>query len=150
VVDRRSVQQLPLNGRMLVDLMLTVPGAHASMGAQEGDTNALYWRPGQRSAVRIGGTRPNANYFLLDGATNTDPTFNTQNFSASPDAVQEFQIEIGSYSADMGGAGGGQVNVITRSGSSRFHGSVYEIPAQWLAGCTLVQSDGWHQPSRAE
>ena len=51
---------------------------------------------------------------------NIDPTFNTQNFSASPDAVQEFQIEIGSYSANMGGVSGGQVNVITRSGSSRF------------------------------
>jgi hypothetical protein len=126
VVDRHSVEQLPLNGRMLTDLMLTVPGAHVSMGAQTGDTNALYWRPGQRSAVSIGGTRPNANYFLLDGATNTDPTFNAQNFSASPDAVQEFQIEIGSYSADMGGAGGGQVNIITRSGSSHFHGSAYE------------------------
>lgn len=126
VVDRRSVQQLPLNGRMLIDLMLTVPGAHVSHGAQTGDMNPLYWRPGQRSAVSIGGTRPNANYFLLDGATNTDPTFNTQNLSASPDVVQEFQIEVGSYSADMGGAGGGQVNVVTRSGSSSFHGTVYE------------------------
>src|SRR5579885_3459771 len=126
VVDRRSVQQLPLNGRMLIDLMLTVPGAHISHGAQTGDMNPLYWRPGQRSAVSIGGTRPNANYFLLDGATNTDPTFNTQNLSASPDVVQEFQIEIGSYSADMGGAGGGQVNVVTRSGSSTFHGTAYE------------------------
>jgi hypothetical protein len=127
VVDRRSVQQLPLNGRMLVDLMLTVPGSHISHGAQTGDMNPLYWRPGQRSAVSIGGTRPNANYFLLDGATNTDPTFNTQNFSASPDVVQEFQIEIGSYSAEMGGAGGGQVNVVTRSGTSSFHGTAYEF-----------------------
>jgi hypothetical protein len=126
VVDQRSVSQLPLNGRMLVDLMLTVPGAHLSHGAQSGDMNALYWRPGQRSAVSIGGSRPNGNYFLLDGATNTDPTFNTQNFSASPDAVQEFQVQIGSYSAEMGGAGGGQVNIITRSGSSQFHGTVYE------------------------
>ncbi|HEX3436024.1 MAG TPA: carboxypeptidase regulatory-like domain-containing protein [Pseudacidobacterium sp.] len=127
VVDRRSVQQLPLNGRMLIDLMLTVPGAHISHGAQTGDMNTLYWRPGQRSAVSLGGTRPNANYFLLDGATNTDPTFNTQNLSASPDAVQEFQIEIGNYSADMGGAGGGQVNVVTRSGTSTFHGTGYEF-----------------------
>ena len=126
VVDRRSVQQLPLNGRMLIDLMLLVPGAHISHGAQTGDMNPLYWRPGQPSAVSIGGTRPNANYFLLDGATNTDPTFNTQNLSESPDAVQEFQIQIGSYSAEMGGAGGGQVNVVTRSGSSQFHGAAYE------------------------
>src|SRR5579885_2917147 len=126
VVDQKSVDSLPLNGRMLIDLVLTVPGAHVSHGAATGDMNPLYWRPGQRSAVSIGGSRPNANYFLLDGATNTDPTFNTQNLSASPDVVQEFQIEIGSYSADMGGAGGGQVNVVTRSGSSTFHGTAYE------------------------
>jgi len=127
VVDQRAVAQLPLNGRMLVDLMLTVPGAHMSHGAQAGDMNPLYWRPGQRSAISVGGNRPNSNYFLLDGATNTDPTFNTQNFSASPDAVEEFQVQIGSYSAEMGGAGGGQVNIVTRSGGTHLHGTAYEF-----------------------
>ncbi|HEU5457541.1 MAG TPA: carboxypeptidase regulatory-like domain-containing protein, partial [Terracidiphilus sp.] len=126
VVDHHAINSLPLNGRMLIDLVLTVPGAHISHGAGTGDMNPLYWRPGQRSAVSIGGDRPNANYFLLDGATNTDPTFNTQNISASPDAVQEFQVEIGSYSADMGGGGGGQINIITRSGTANFHGAAYE------------------------
>ncbi|HET6862494.1 MAG TPA: carboxypeptidase-like regulatory domain-containing protein, partial [Pyrinomonadaceae bacterium] len=87
VVEPTSVRNLPLNGRMLIDLVLTVPGAHESHGAQAGDMSALYWRPGQRSAVSISGNRPNANYFLLDGATNTDPTFNTLNFSPSPDSV---------------------------------------------------------------
>ena len=127
VVDQRSVDSLPLNGRMLIDLVLTVPGAHISHGAATGDMNPLYWRPGQRSAVSIGGSRPNGNYFLLDGATNTDPTFSTQNLSASPDAVQEFQVQTGSYSADMGGAGGGQINIVTRSGSGKFHGAAYEF-----------------------
>ena len=77
--------------------------------------------------LSIGGNRPNANYFLLDGATNTDPTFNTQTLNPSPDTVQEFQVEIGSYSAEMGGAGGGQINIATRSGTSAFHGTVYEF-----------------------
>src|SRR6185437_3398670 len=126
VVDQQSVQSLPLNGRMLIDLVLTVPGAHISNGAGTGDVNPLYWRPGQRSAVSIGGSRPNANYFLLDGATNTDPTFNTQNLSASPDAVQEFQVQTSSYLAEMGGAGGGQINIVTRSGTSQLHGTAYE------------------------
>ena len=127
VVDQRAVDSLPLNGRMLIDLVSTVPGAHVSHGASTGDMSSLYWRPGQRSAVSIGGSRPNANYFLLDGSTNTDPTFSTQNLSPSPDAVQEFQVQTGSYSAEMGGAGGGQINIVTRSGSSRFHGTAYEF-----------------------
>src|ERR1035437_3622481 len=127
VVDQRSVDSLPLKGRMLIDLVLTVPGAHISHGPSPGDMSSLYWRPGQRSAVSIGGSRSNANYFLLDGATNTDPTFSTQNLSPSPDAVQEFEVQTSSYSAEMGGAGGGQINIVTRSGSSRFHGTAYEF-----------------------
>ena len=127
VVDTTAVRNLPLNGRMLIDLVLTVPGTHEAHGAQAGDMSPLYWRPGQRSAVSIGGNRPNANYFLLDGATNTDPTFNTLNLSPSPDSVQEFKVQTGSYSAELGGAGGGQINIVTRSGSNEFHGTAYEF-----------------------
>src|SRR2546427_1612403 len=127
VVEPAAIQQLPLNGRMLIDLVLTVPGAHEGHGAQTGDMNPLYWRPGQRSAVSIGGNRPNANYYLLDGTTNTDPTFNTLNLSPSPDAVEEFKVQTGSYSAEMGGAGGGQIKIVTRSGSNAFHGTAYDF-----------------------
>jgi len=127
VVEPTSIRNLPLNGRMLIDLVLSVPGAHESHGAQAGDMSPLYWRPGQRSAVSIGGNRPNANYFLLDGATNTDPTFNTLNFSPSPDTVQEFKVQTGSYAAEMGGAGGGQINIVTRTGTNQFHGTGYEF-----------------------
>src|SRR6185503_15217120 len=127
VVEPTSVQNLPLNGRMLIDLVLTVPGAHEGHGAQTGDMSPLYWRPGQRSAISVSGNRPNANYFLLDGATNTDPTFNTLNLSPSPDSVQEFKVQTGSYSAEMGGAGGGQINIVTRTGANDFHGTGYEF-----------------------
>jgi hypothetical protein len=127
VIEPRSIRELPLNGRMLLDLAIIVPGSHMSHGAQTGETNPLYWRPGQRSAISVGGNRPNANYFLLDGVSNTDPTFNTQNLSLSPDAVQEFKVQTSSYLAEMGGAGGGQVNIVTRSGSSQFHGTAYEF-----------------------
>jgi hypothetical protein len=127
VIEPVAVRELPLNGRMLLDLALTVPGSHMSHGAQSGDTSPLYWRPGQRSALSIGGNRPNANYFLLDGTTNTDPTFNTLNLSPSPDAVQEFKVQTGSYSAELGGAGGGQINIVTKTGTREFHGTTYEF-----------------------
>ena len=142
VVEPTSIRDLPLNGRMLVDLVLTVPGAHVGFGAQTGSTNPLYWRPGQRSAVVIGGARPNANFFLLDGATNTDPTFNTQNLSPSPDAIREFQVETSSYTADMGGAGGGQINIVTHSGSSQLHGTVYEFLRNGAMDASTFESMG--------
>src|SRR6185437_8125183 len=127
VVESQSVHQLPLNGRMLLDLVLTVPGSHTGHGAQTGSMNTLYWRPGQASSLTIGGNRPNANYFLIDGAVNTDPTFNTQNLSPSPDAVREFQVQTGAYSAELGGGGGGQVNIVTKGGTSQLHGTAYEF-----------------------
>jgi hypothetical protein len=142
VVEPTSIRELPLNGRMLIDLVLTVPGAHLGFGAQTGSTNPLYWRPGQRSAVVIGGARPNANFFLLDGATNTDPTFNTQNLSLSPDAVKEFQVETSSYTADLGGAGGGQINIVTHSGSSQFHGTAYEFLRNGAMDASTFESMG--------
>ena len=142
VIEPQSIRELPLNGRMLIDLVLTVPGAHVGFGAQTGATNPLYWRPGQRSAVVIGGARPNANFFLLDGATNTDPTFNTQNLSLSPDAVREFQVETSSYTADMGGAGGGQINIVTHSGSNQYHGTLYEFFRNGALDATTFASMG--------
>ena len=142
VVEPTSIENLPLNGRMLIDLVLTVPGAHVSHGAQTGSMNPLYWRPGQRSAVSVGGSRPNGNYFLLDGTSNTDPTFNTQNFSPSPDAVQEFKVDTSSYSAEMGGAGGGQINIVTKSGTNSYHGTVYEFLRNGFMDATSFDSMG--------
>jgi hypothetical protein len=126
VVDQQQVAKLPLNGRQFLELALLVPGVHTSHGAQTGSTSALYWRPGQNSAISISGGRPNSNSYLLDGTTNTDPAFNTYVISLPPDSIQEFQIETGTYTAELGGAGTGQVNVVTKSGGSRLHGAAYE------------------------
>jgi len=126
VIDRRQVAELPLNGRQFLELALLVPGAHTSHGAQMGDMSPLYWRPGQNSAITISGGRPNANVYLLDGTVNTDPSFNTFVISPPPDAIREFQIQTGTYTADLGGAGTGQINVVTRSGTTKLTGSLYE------------------------
>src|SRR5262249_59858346 len=65
-----------------------------------------------------------------------------QNLSPSPDAVKEFQVEASSYTADMGGAGGGQINIVTHSGSSRFHGTVYEFLRNSAMDATAFGSMG--------
>ncbi len=127
VIEPSMVHNLPLNGRHLLDLALLAPGTHQGSGAQTGSANPLYWRPQQNSALVVGGGRPNSNYFLLDGSTDTDPTFNTQALSPSPDAVEEFKVQTGSYSAEFGDAGGAQVNIVTRSGGNQIHGEAYEF-----------------------
>jgi hypothetical protein len=128
VIDPTLTDQLPLDGRRILDLATLAPTALPSMdmGAQAGNVNPLYWRPGQDSGITVGGARPNANYYLLDGTTDTDPTFVTLSLSPSPDAIQEFKVQTGSYSAEFGGAGGAQINMITRSGTNQLHGTLYE------------------------
>jgi hypothetical protein len=125
VIGERQVAQLPLNGRQFLELALLVPGAHTSHGAQMGDMSPLYWRPGQSSALSIAGARPNSNVYLLDGTVNTDPSFNTFVISLPPDSIREFQIQTGTYTAELG-AGTGQINVVTKSGTFDVRGSLYE------------------------
>ena len=85
---------------------------------------------------------PQRQLLPLDGATNTDPTFNTQNLSPSPDAVMEFQVETSSYTADMGGAGGGQINIVTRGGTNTYHGTAYEFLRNGAMDATTFGSMG--------
>jgi Carboxypeptidase regulatory-like domain len=126
VIGEEQLSKLPLNGRQFLELALLVPGAHTSHGASTGSTIPLYWRPGQNSAISVTGGRPSANAFRIDGTTNTDPSFNTYIVNLPPDAIREFQIETGSYSAELGAAGTGQVNVVTKAGTQSLRGSVYE------------------------
>jgi hypothetical protein len=125
VIGQQQVAELPLNGRQFLELALLVPGAHTGHGAQMGDASPLYWRPGQNSAISIAGARPNSNVYLLDGTVNTDPSFNTFVISLPPDSIREFQIQTGTYTAELG-AGTGQINVVTKSGTFDLKGSLYE------------------------
>lgn len=127
VIDQEKMQSLPLNGRHFLELSLLTPGAHTSHGAQMGNMNPLYWRPGQNSAISVGGGRADQNVYLLDGTINTDPAFNTYVISLSPDVVREFQTQSGSYSAEFGSQGTGVINVVTKTGTNSFHGSLYEF-----------------------
>lgn len=128
LIDPTLTMQLPLDGRHVLDLAILAPGttSNLNMGFQDGNQNQLYWRPGQGTEFTAAGNRANSNYYLLDGTTDSDPTFWTLSLSPSPDAIQEFRVQTGSYSAEFGGAGGAQVNIVTRSGTDTFHGTVYE------------------------
>lgn len=128
VIDPTLTRMLPLDGRHILDLAILAPTAvpNMDMGVQDGNQNPLYWRPGQGTEFTAAGDRANANYYLLDGTIDSDPTFWTLSLSPSPDAIREFKVQTGSYSAEFGGAGGAQVNMVTRSGTNQLHGTVYE------------------------
>ena len=77
--------------------------------------------------INILGQRTGHNLFLLDGVSVTDEYFNNVVLNPPPEAIQEFNIAKTNYSAEFGGKSGGVVNVITRSGTNRFHGTLYEF-----------------------
>ncbi len=123
VIERRQVQDLPLNGRQFLQLALLVPGA---VPAPPGGRQATE-RGTIGSAININGNREGSNLFLIDGTLNTDPNFNTFVISPNVDSIQEFRVETNSYSPEFGQQAGGQINLITRGGSNAFHGSAFEF-----------------------
>jgi hypothetical protein len=123
VIAERQVQDLPLNGRQFLQLALLVPGATPAPAGSRQATE----RGTLSSAININGNREGSNLFLIDGTLNTDPNFNSFVISPNIDSILEFKVETNSYSPEFGQQAGGQINLITRSGTNQFHGSAFEF-----------------------
>jgi len=122
VVDQQKIVDFPLNGRNFVQLGLLLPGVNEGDG---GTANGSGNVPG--GGISIAGMRPEQNSFLLDGTINTDQYQNILVARPSVDAIQEFKIQTSSYSAEFGKGAGGQINVVTRSGTNQLHGTLFEF-----------------------
>lgn len=120
VVDQQRIQNLPLLGRNPYSLAGLVPGARPSAGANDLPVDII-----SQSYVSINGARGNQNEYLLDGAPNTAAVGNQPVAFVNPDAVQEFKVETNNFSAQYGRAGGGIFNIVTRSGTNDYHGTIY-------------------------
>jgi hypothetical protein len=118
VVNNRLVQQLPLNERNFLDFALLVPGSELPA---EGSQNST-----QGGALSVNGAREQSNNFLLDGVDNNDPYINQYVALPSVDAIQEFKVQSSDYSAEYGRGGGAQINVVLKSGTNQFHGTLFE------------------------
>ena len=121
-VEQQQVINLPLKGRQFIDLVGLTPGiTHAPAGTRGG---ALQ-QTGQTWGIL--GQRGGHNLYLVDGVSITDEYFNNQVLNPSVDDIQEFNVDQTSYGAEFGGKSGGVINVITKSGTNRLHGSVFEF-----------------------
>jgi Carboxypeptidase regulatory-like domain/TonB dependent receptor len=119
VVNQKNVVDLPLRGRQFLELAFLTPGAVNAPGD---------YRTGQQGiAPAVNGNRPEHNSYTLNGASNGEPYDGQFTIVPSVDSVEEFKIQSGSFNAEFGRAGAAIINVITKSGTNSFHGSVYEF-----------------------
>jgi len=120
-IEGYQITELPLNGRSFAQLLTLVPGV-------EVDAGFSYDKKGLNGGadISISGGASNSNLFLVDGANNVDVGSNrTILIYPSLDSIQEFKVERNSYNAQFGGAGGGIVTLVTKSGTNSLHGSAY-------------------------
>jgi outer membrane receptor protein involved in Fe transport len=127
VIDTQRILEMPLNGRQFLELALLAPGVSSGNGGPQSGTSSLFQRPGQDSSLSVSGGRAQNNNFLLDGTINTDGDVNAYVLSPSVEAIQEFKVETGNYSAEFGRSSSGQINLVTKSGGNEFHGSLFHF-----------------------
>jgi outer membrane receptor protein involved in Fe transport len=119
-VTEKAVANLPVNGRNFIDFTLLTPGVVRDVRGT-GD-------------LSFAGQRGTANSLLVDGADSNNLFFGEATgrtgfrpYAFSEDAVQEFQVNTSGYSAEVGRAGGGTINMVTKSGTNDFHGTAFEF-----------------------
>ena len=113
-VTSRPLINLPLNGRNILSLALTMPGVQETTGPNSG-------------GFSVAGGRGDSITYLLDGGVNNNLLSNLIVFNPNPDTVAEFRILTSNYTAEYGRNGGGIISVVTKSGTNGIRGSAFEF-----------------------
>lgn len=121
VVNERSSTQLPLNERDVYQLLQLQPGVQSQIG------NSLFYGSDKAGVVTVNGGRGRANNYSVNGGDGNDLFANLPAVQPSPDSIEEFRVISNSFDAEYGRNSGAVVNVVTKSGTNDFHGSVYEF-----------------------
>jgi hypothetical protein len=125
-VTSMAVQDLPLNGRNFVQLVQLVPGAN------EGPGNGLTsgGRPDDRRTTNgfsVNGQDDILNNYIVDGIDDNERIIGTIGVKPSVEGIQEITVQTNSYAPEAGRTAGGVVNLVTKSGTNKFHGTAYEF-----------------------
>lgn len=124
LVGAQAIEQLPLNGRNYTDLAFLQPGVNAFPHRDGGSVVA------HGLAMSVNGQDPRSNVYLLDGTPQNDitngPAGSAAGTALGMDTIREFRVQANAYSAEYGRNSGGQVNVLTKSGTNRYTGAVFQ------------------------
>src|SRR5688572_16724198 len=124
IIDRRLVQEVPLNGRYFLDLGLLVPG---SVTPPQGAFSSAPIRGLGSFSITTAGNREEMVNYVINGITLNNLTNSSITFQPSIGAVQEFKVDNSTFSAEHGQSSGAVVNVATRSGGNEFRGELFEF-----------------------
>lgn len=130
-IQSAEITSLPLVERNVYVLLDLTPGVQSNnngvAAASTGTSSLILGFPEQRTLINGGvdGGTGSVNYYL-DGGNNMTGLRNTGNILPNPDAIQEFKVQTNSYNAEYGRFASGVINVLTKSGTNQFHGSVFE------------------------
>ncbi len=128
VVNERLVNELPLNGRNFIQLATLSPGVNG-VGYSASGTIMSGTRPDDRrpgTEIFANGNREGSNNFLYDGVDDNERLTLSIVLRPAVEAVREFKIQTNLYSADIGRNSGAVVDVVTKSGGNKVHGSLFE------------------------
>jgi outer membrane receptor protein involved in Fe transport len=128
-VVKEQVNDLPLNGRNFTQILNLTPGVSTVNVSQNSTTSGGVWSNpiGTFSYPSVNGQTNRSNLFLLDGVNNEGSFGSTYAVPPIIDDIQEFKVQSHNDDASFGGVMGGVVNVVTKSGTSQFHGSGWEF-----------------------
>src|SRR6266403_257730 len=119
-IDQERIEELPVRNRNYLDFVLLSPGVSSAPAASGAAATPL-----AGSGFSFGGLRTRSNNVSIDGLDNNDEYTGSSRTELSPEIVQEFQVVNNGLSAESGGASGGSINVITRSGTNIVHGDAF-------------------------
>jgi outer membrane receptor protein involved in Fe transport len=121
VMDSHQVSNLPLNSRDTYQLLQLQPGVQGVGGSD------LFYGSNTAGAVSVNGGRGRSNNFSVNGGDGNDLFVNGPAIQPSPDSIAEFRVLSNTFDAEYGRNSGAVINVVTKSGTNQWHGSVYEF-----------------------
>ena len=118
VIGSKQVSEIPLNGRQWQQLIALSAGVNPGAPGETGSPNS----------VNVNGQRAKANLYMLDGISTTSSVQGRgDTFNIPLEAVREFSVQAGDYSAEFGNVAGGVINLESKSGTNNWHGSLFEF-----------------------
>ncbi|MFZ1051714.1 MAG: carboxypeptidase-like regulatory domain-containing protein, partial [Candidatus Sulfotelmatobacter sp.] len=126
VIEGSTITSVPLNGRSYIDLLALQPGVspYAGNDTAAGLVQAPISGSLNNGTQSINGGRPEANGFMVNGADAEEGVHNGAAIVPNLDSIAEFRIITNNFNAEYGNYSGGQINVVTKSGSNQFHGDL--------------------------